>query len=76
MVIAWFYLFKMVSKMAAILLYAWRYVSAMQLLKEVNLYNSLVEKSHTDIYVTHNANLGSSKHIISEIGQRSNQCKL
>ena len=29
-VIAWFYLFKMVSKMAAILLYVWQYVSAIQ----------------------------------------------
>ena len=30
-VIAWFYLLKMVSKMAARLLYVWKYVSAIQL---------------------------------------------
>ena len=31
MVIAWFYLLKMVFKMAAILLYVWQYVSAIHL---------------------------------------------
>ena len=77
MVIAWFYLLKMVSKMAARLLYVWHNVSAiMWLLKQVIFYNSLVEKSHKDIYVTQNANLGGSKHTIQEIGQRSNECKL
>ena len=31
MVIAWFYLLKMVSKKAASVLYVWQYVSAIQL---------------------------------------------
>ena len=41
-----------------------------------NFYNGLVEKKHKDIYDTQNDNSGGSKHIIPEIGQRSNECKL
>ena len=48
----------------------------MWLLKQVFFYNSLVEKSHKDIYVTQNDNLRGSKHTIPEIGRRSNECKL
>ena len=48
----------------------------MMLLKQVIFNNSLVEKSHTDIYVTQNDNSGGSKHTIPEIGQRSDECKL
>ena len=33
--------------------------------------NSLVEKSHKDIYVTQNDNSGGSKHTIPEKDQRS-----
>ena len=38
--------------------------SIMWLLEQVIFDNSLVEKSHKDIYVTQNANLGGSKHTI------------
>ena len=48
----------------------------MWLLKQVICDNSLVEKSHKDIYVTQNDNSGGSKHTIPEIGQMSNECKL
>ena len=50
----------------------------MSLLKHVIFYNSLVEESHKDIYVTQKelGNSGGSKHTIPEIGQRSNECKL
>ena len=41
-----------------------------------NLENSIVEKSHKDIYVTNNDNSGGSKHTTPEVGQRSNVCKL
>ena len=44
--------------------------------KTGNFYNSLVEKSRKDIYVTQKDNSGGSKHTIPEIGQRSNECKL
>ena len=44
--------------------------------KTGNFYNSLVEKSHEDIYATQNNNSGGSSHTIPEIGQRSNECKL
>ena len=48
----------------------------MWLIKQVIFDNSLVKKSHKDIYITQNDNLGGSKHTISEIGQRSNECRL
>ena len=50
--------------------------SIMWLLKRVMFDNSLVEKSHKDIYATQNDNSGGSKHTTPEIGQNSNECKL
>ena len=73
-IIAWFYLLKMVSKMAARLLYVWQYVSAIQLCGLITVLCK--KKSHKDIYVTQINNSGGSKHTIPEIGQRSNECKL
>ena len=46
----------------------------MWLLKQVNVDNSLVDKSIKDIYGTQNDNSGGSKYAIPEIGQRSNEC--
>ena len=45
--------------------------SIMWLLKQVIFDNSLVGKSHKDIYVTQNDNSEGSKHTIPEIGQMS-----
>ena len=50
--------------------------SIMWLLKQLIFDKSCGKKSHTDIYVTQNDNSGGSKHIIPEIGQRSNEFKL
>ena len=44
--------------------------------KKGNFDNSLVEKSHKDVYDIQNDNSGSSKHTTPEIGQKSNECKL